>query len=171
MTTPDASASSRWYAVRTRPRQEERAAANLSGWNVEAFCPFMAHKLARGPEPLFPGYIFARFSYEAMLRKICFTRGVASVVSFGGVPSPVEDGIIALIRSRIEHGNVVRIAPEFNPGDRVRITSGALANFVGIFERDLPESERVRILLTSVTYNARIEVERFRLARLSSNAS
>ena len=104
-----------------------------------------------------------------MLHDIHFTRGVAYVVSFGGVPAPISAELIAEIYSRIdENGVVIHNTVALNPGDQVVIRSGFLRNFVGVFERDLSGSERVQILLRTVSYSAHVELSRSDVAKLAS---
>jgi transcription antitermination factor NusG len=104
-----------------------------------------------------------------MLHNIHFTRGVAYVVSFGGVPAQISDELIAEIYTRIdENGVVIRNMTALNPGDHVVIRSGFLRNFVGVFERDLSGSERVQILLHTVSYSAHVEMSRSEVAKLAS---
>lgn len=158
-----------WYAIRTKPRQEERAVENLKSWGITTLAPRIKGTNGRGHSHLFPGYIFARFAGSKMLHDIHFTRGVAYVVSFGGVPAPISAELIAEIYSRIdENGIVMRTMTALNPGDHVIIKSGCLRNFVGVFERDLSGSERVQILLRTVSYSAHVEISRSEVAKLAS---
>jgi transcription antitermination factor NusG len=87
-----------WYAIHTHLNQENRTEANLKVWNVETFFPKIKEQrsnqfsgaLSSLTKPFFSRYIFARFDFKQSLQKGCFTRGVHSVVSFGGSPTPVE---------------------------------------------------------------------------------
>ena len=103
--------SLQWYAIQTKPRQEERAEHNLrtlnvKTLNVETFAPKVREdrfdpvikQLVHVVKPLFPSYIFGRFDAGTMLHKVWFTRGVNNVVNFGHKPAIVPDEIIALIR-------------------------------------------------------------------------
>jgi len=116
-----------WYVVHTHPKQEDRAYSNLRCWNVETLHPKMKSRrvnefsgaLTYITKPLFPGYIFARFDARTQFAKISFTRGVHHVVSFGGQPTPVEDDVIGIIRSRIDDNGFVRIGDQLKPGDKV----------------------------------------------------
>jgi transcription antitermination factor NusG len=56
--------------------------------------------------------------------------------------------------------NFVRIDEEIRPGDKVVIKDGPLKNFAGIFEREMKDTDRVRLLLEAVSYQAHIEIER-----------
>jgi transcriptional antiterminator RfaH len=148
-----------WYALHTRPRQEERAARNLIAWGVETMVPRLEQTRVSSPTlVLFPSYIFARFDVLVMFHKIRFTRGVSYVVSFAGRPASISDQVMAAIKSRMLPGGVIRESPILKPGDPVMVKSGPLRNFMGVFEKDLPGHARVQILLTTVAYSGRIEV-------------
>src|SRR5215216_116169 len=109
MKSPNQSQTPHWYAIHTKAKQEDRAVSNLIAWHIETFFPRLkesrCNEFTGQPtplvKPLFPGYVFANFDASTMLHKVWFTRGVHSVVSFGGSPVPVSDEIISLIRSRI----------------------------------------------------------------------
>lgn len=164
-----------WYAIHTKPKQEERAASNLIAWKVETFYPRIKEsglnqftgQPALLAKPLFPSYVFARFDAETMLHKVWFTRGVHSVVSFGGVPVPVSDEIVALIRSQIGADGFVKLGGELSVGDEVRIKHGPLQNFVGVFERKINATNRVMLLLRTVNYHGRVEVDRALVEKIS----
>jgi transcriptional antiterminator RfaH len=145
-----------WYALHTRPRQEERAAQNLIAWGVETIVPKLQEaRVSVGTQILFPGYIFARFDVPSMFHKIRFTRGVLYVVSFAGRPASISVEVIA-----------IQDTPSLRPGDPVMVKSGPLRSFVGVFERKLPGHARVQILLTTLAYSARMEVSASDLALL-----
>jgi transcription antitermination factor NusG len=109
-------------------------------------------------KPLFSHYIFAHFDAESLLQKVCFTRGVHGVISFGGVPAAVDESVIKLIKVQMDADGFVKLADDFKAGDKVLIKSGPLKNFVGVFERQMKHSERVAILLTTVNYQSRAVV-------------
>ena len=162
-----------WYAIHTKPRQEERAEHNLMTLNVstlsvETFSPKVQERrfdpVINQPihvvKPLFPGYIFARFDASTMLYKVWFTRGVDNVVNFGQKPAIVPDEIIMLIRLQMGTDGYVKIGEELALGDKVRIKGGTLNNFVGVFERNASAAKRVNLLLSAVTYQCRLEIDR-----------
>ena len=161
-----------WHVVHTHPRQENRAAKNLSLWKIELFSP--AVRLRNGSEsrrqeriePLFPGYIFARFDSARMLHNIRFTRGVHSVITFAGKPAPVHDDIIALCRSRIGPDGYAQIARDLKPGEAVVIQSGPFKNMVAIFEKEMPGRLRARVLLTTIQWRAHLQLDACDIARV-----
>jgi transcriptional antiterminator RfaH len=157
-----------WYVIHTHALQELRAEKNLTMWGLETFNPKLKDRRSSSilqnslymVKSLFPGYIFARFNADLMLRKICFTRGVRKVVCYNGSPVPVADEIIDLIKSRVEDDGFVRIRPSLRCGDKVIVLNGPLSDLVGIFEKDLNDSDRVVVLLTTLNYQSRIVIER-----------
>jgi transcriptional antiterminator RfaH len=157
-----------WYVVRTRPRQEERADCNLRAWQVPTLSPKLRRRRASTEriEPLFPQYIFARFTAPDMLHKVRFTRGVHTVVEFGGYPVPVDDEVMALLQSRIGEDGTVAVSREFRRGDAVMVEHGPLRDLVGVFESDVNAGQRVKILLTTVTCRAHVEIDRDLLTRV-----
>lgn len=163
----------RWYVIKSQPKQETRAETNLNAWNVETFLPRMKERRQQphtgaatySIRPLFPGYLFARFQASALFHKINFTRGVQSIVGFGSGPVAVEDEVIELIQSHVREDGCVRLEEEFKAGDRVMIKEGPLKNLTGVFQRDLTPSDRVMILLTTVSYQGSLTVERYAVAK------
>jgi transcriptional antiterminator RfaH len=168
MTKGNSTDMPRWYAIHTHPNQEERANSNLNAWKVETFAPKIRVRrfnqftgaASYVLRPLFSRYIFARFDSNNSLHKIHFTRGVHSVVSFGGFPSPVDDEIIALIRSRVDENWVLREDDDLTSGDKVLIEDGPLKGFMGVFERRLKATDRILILLSAIKYQGHVVVSR-----------
>ena len=164
-----------WYVVHTHPKQEDRADSNLRCWGVETLHPKLKTRrvnefsgaLTYITKPLFPRYIFAKFDARTQLAKISFTRGVHHVVSFGGQATPVEENIIQIIRTRIDDSGFVKLGEELKPGDKVVIKAGPLREFEGVFERELNDTERISVLLTTITYQGRAVVDRAFLQRAS----
>ena|SRR5438876_3572021 len=170
-------AASSWYVIRTGARQEERAISNLNSWQVETFLPRLRVRRRNpftgattyAPSPMFPQYAFARFDASRLLHQVCYTRGVHSVVRFGGVPARVDDSIIELIQSQIDADGFVQMRDDLKVGDRVKIKDGALNNFIGVFDYRIDNTDRVAILLTAVSYQPRIVIEREFIEKINSN--
>jgi len=164
-------ADSRWYVVRTHLKQEVRAEGNLKLQSIETFAPKLKEARCNGftreityvRKSLFPRYVFARFDVYQSLHKVRFTRGVHSVVSLGDTPTAVGDEIIAAIRFRVAKDGFIKLGQralsELRPGDEVKIKSGPLESFTGIFEREMKDSERVMVLLNTISYQAHIVIE------------
>jgi transcription antitermination factor NusG len=91
---------------------------------------------------------------------VTFTRGVHSIVRFGDSLACIDDKIISIIQLRMDEEGLVRVAEEFKYGDPVVIDYGPFKSLIGMFERDLGEAERVRILLTTINYQAHVTVDK-----------
>jgi transcriptional antiterminator RfaH len=158
----------RWYVIHTKPKNEERAAINLATLELKTFSPRMkvrsydaySGKSTYLSKPLFPQYIFARFEVESMLHKVRFTRGVHNVLSMDGAPTPVSEEIIEHIKAQREPDGFIRIGERLRPGDRVTIMDGPMKNLCGIFEKEMKDSERVSILLTAISFQGRVLIDR-----------
>jgi len=160
----------RWYVIHTKSQQEDRANLNLTAWRVETFLPHVKQRSLRGSwvsKPLFPRYIFARFDLSQLFNKVNYTRGVQNVVSFGGYATPVEDGIIELIRAQIGEDGFVSLFEEFATGNKVKINFGPLKNLEGVFESGIKDTDRVRILLDTVSYQSHVVIEREMIEKIA----
>jgi transcriptional antiterminator RfaH len=157
-----AAAATSWYLVHTKARDERRAAANLALGGIETFCPQLQRWGRRAQrnqvEPLFPGYLFAYFRPELRLSDVRFTRGVLSVVAFGGAPVPVDDAVAA-IRERLGPDSTVLMQAPPRPGESVRVAEGPFVSVVGILDRPTPARQRVCVLLTAMACQARLVID------------
>lgn len=100
----------RWRVVKTNPRKEEGTATVLSAGSAETYLPKMRGLSARGPaagrmQPVFPGYIFARFDAGlgdfAVVRR---TPGVAYLLGYEGIPVAVPEDVVLAVRRRLQEG-------------------------------------------------------------------
>jgi len=127
-----------WYAIHSKPRQEERAFDNLQRQGYEAWLPMLTvEKVLRGKlvqvtEPMFSRYLFIRLDTEQTnWSPIRSTLGVSRLVSFGNRPAVVGDELIEALQT------VPARAPErlFQPGQSIKIVSGPLKGLEGIFQQ------------------------------------
>ncbi len=155
-----------WYAIYTKPKQEDRVEENLSRASIEVFNPKLRRKKpVRGKyeqviQPLFPCYVFARFEPVKQYHMIKYTRGVSGILGNQGSPWPVGKEIIDIIKSRMTGDGVIVIRPDIKVGDKVEITEGPMAGFIGIFDREMKDKDRVVVLLNTIEYQARVEIEK-----------
>lgn len=82
-------------------------------------------------EPLFPGYLFCRFSPERRL-PILTTPGVIQIVGYDRQPISVDEAEIAALKTMVASGAANQPWPYLEVGDRVRIESGPLRGLEGI---------------------------------------
>ena len=87
-----------WYAIHTKPRQEDLAAEHLRRQEFEVYLPRIKQpRRYRGRwrdaiEPLFPRYLFIRLELGSEnVAPIRSTRGVTKLVSFNGQPATADE--------------------------------------------------------------------------------
>jgi transcriptional antiterminator RfaH len=98
----------------------------------------------------FPGYVFVNLEFEQINNHL-FLRlpGLAGIVSFGGIPSPVPDNLIDAIRQQVDEINVAggEGLNRLKPGDVVIIEEGPFNGYKAILDACLSGEARVRVLL------------------------
>jgi len=149
----------RWFCVRTQTKREHIAAKHLREMEeIEVFCPRIKYRKAtrRGKiwwlEPLFPGYLLAKFDLFEMERTVTFCQGVRGLVRFG---SEIPDVPEIFVRSLIEQvsqqagdkNELITVAPEISVGDEVEIAHGPFQGMTGTIQAVIPATERVNVLL------------------------
>ena len=140
--TPVTPATSAWFLVRSKPRQESVALTQLARQGYESYLPlFAAEKLVRRKstvvqEPMFARYLFVRLDTTGQGQSwspIRSTVGVSELVCFGSRPARVDDALIATLREReaTQQADPITL---FAHGDSVRITEGAFAGLEAIYQ-------------------------------------
>ncbi len=161
-----------WYVVNTKPRNEERAATNLTNGGVEVLAPklqlrkYKDGKFVQVVESMFPSYIFVRIHPVDEYRLVKYARGVKTIVNFGGKIVPLPDEMIEFIKSRLENGVAVIKKQTLNKGEKIIVQDGPFKGLSGIFEGELEGRERVAILLDGIDYCAKMEIDRDLIAPL-----
>ncbi|NOY64975.1 MAG: hypothetical protein GXO97_06245 [Nitrospirae bacterium] len=164
----------RWYCIYTKPAHEDIVSYKLSlHGQIEIFNPklkttrYIRGRYTKNIEPLFPCYIFARFCHEEYGHMITYTRGVRYIVGSNlNTPCEVEPEIIEYLRSMADENHIIQPPPpDLRPGDEVIIKEGPLKGIVGIFQYRLKASERVLILLKTISYQARMQIDPALLVR------
>ncbi len=143
-----------WYVVHTKPRQESIAEENLWRQSFETYLPRIKElRRRRGKwyskiEFLFPRYLFIFLELGTdNLYTIRSTRGVTSLVRFGGEPTPVPRHLVDALKRSADKETGIHIPqrPFFERGDSVTILEGPLSGLHGIFQATKGE-DRVIIL-------------------------
>lgn len=153
-----------WYVVRTKPRAEAFAAANLRNRHVEVFLPRLASAFGRrgataATEPLFPGYLFARLALDREFHLVAWTPGVAHLLSLGdGAPTSIDDTVVESLRTRADGGEILRQQPRLRAGDAVEIRTGPFQGLLAIIDRPCSAAGRVQILLDLLRRQTRLEL-------------
>ena len=155
-----------WFCLRAEGRREHLAALNLARRNgVEAFAPrIRVRREARGggvrsvTEALFPGYLFAHFSYPEQVRRVVSTSGVLGLVAFGGPPPRLADVTIAHLRQHAQPALAAPVSPVFEEGDWVRVAAGCFRGTEGRVRQSAAGHERVCVLLCLLGHDVEISL-------------
>ena len=168
--------SQNWFAVYTKPRQEQIALFNLEGQSFECFLPMAeangqcrSARIKALHEPLFPRYLFLKAAPEAQsLATVRSTRGVVGLVRAGFELIKIHGSVIAALKTRMHPATgLIRIdSIGLNNGDRVRVSDGPFATLEGVFKEHRGRT-RSLLLLEILGRETAVEVD----ARLLQRAS
>jgi transcription antitermination factor NusG len=156
-----------WYAVHVRSNFERKVATALGEADEAAFLPSYRARSRRAGEarwiekPLFPGYVFARFTgdrFEERVR-VLRTPGVVQVVSFADRPVPIEEGIIRSLRIITCGPEGARPHPLLREGTRVRVVDGPFAGATGLLSRSRGRRPRLVVTIEILGRSASVPVD------------
>jgi transcription antitermination factor NusG len=165
---PENSQLAGWFALTVKPRHEKSAAQHLKLRGLEDFLPLYnarrvwSDRMQTVALPLFPGYIFCRFTPREWLQ-VLNTPGVSTIVGFGRQPAPVSDGEIIAIQTMVASGLPIQPWPYIQAGDAVEIVGGALAGVRGIALRE-KGVDRVVVTVELLRRSVAVEIDRGLLA-------
>lgn len=153
-----------WFALTAKARHEKAVAENLRSKGLESFVPLYrvrrqwTDRVKPVDLPLFPGYVFCRFSYTSRL-PVLSTPGVTSVVGISNVPTPVSDGEIERIQAIQASGLPAQPWPYVRVGQKARIERGSLAGLEGVLIRE-KDSLRVVVSVELLRRAVAVEIDR-----------
>jgi transcription antitermination factor NusG len=139
-----------WFALVVKPRFDKAVGRTLEAKGFETLVPTYRKSHTYGTRtkfselPLFPGYVCCRFDIRRSL-PVLSTPGVVHVVGARSVPIAISDVEIQSLQTAIRAHVPVEPFPFVSVGQRVRITSGALAGVEGIV---LGPKPKLRIVLS-----------------------
>jgi transcriptional antiterminator RfaH len=142
-----------WFCVRSQPSRQNVAAAHLRSFGVEVFNPHLrVRKATRAgvvwrTEPLFLNYLFARFEFGELHRRVRYAFGVSNLVHFGGRYAELSEVELAPLRMEWGPAETRPVDPELRPGDRVRLSGTLFCGMEAEVLCLLPARQRVRVLL------------------------
>ncbi len=171
--TSERSNTPEWFCVRTQTKREHIAAGHLRELeDIEVFCPRLRYRKAtrRGKiwwvEPLFPGYILAKFDLMEMERAVTFCHGIRGMVRFGSEIPPVPDSFVETLRAEIRNRSdnddeLFSVSPTIEAGDEVEIAHGPLQGMQGTIISVTPAAERIKVLLDFLGQPQTVDVDLF----------
>lgn len=136
-----------WFALQTKSKNEKKTARLLGERGYECFTPTCRLKRKWSDRtveidfPLFPGYIFCRFS-PSVLGKAISTQGVIRIVGFGGKPAEVAVEEIEALQL-LTQSNLLREPWQYLPhGTLVLVETGPMAGAQGFINADGTGAQR-----------------------------
>ena len=163
-----------WFVLFVRSNQEKTTVARLVDFQIEHFLPCY-RSLRQWKDrrvtlemPLFPGYVFVHLPFSERLRVLTLPN-VLCLVGSRHCPSVITEEEINWIRRGVESGKAEPHA-FLSEGQRVIITSGALAGMQGMLLRKLNKT-RVVISLETIGRGFAVEVDTASVRPLETNFS
>ena len=154
-----------WYTVRTKPKHEHIAAANLQRHlTMPVFFPRLRLEkmtrrgLVKVVEPLFPCYLFIQCIVEDRINDVQHVSGVRCLVQFGNRFPPVRDAIIEDLQACFGAQELIVVESRLIPGEEVTVATGAFAGMSARVLKSLPAKKRVQILLDILGRPTAVEV-------------
>ncbi len=143
-----------WYALRSKPNKEMTLWREVRARGLECSYPFLrvrpVNPRSRPVRPYFPGYLFVHVdTAQTGLSAFQWMPFCQGLVSFGGEPAVVPEGLVAAIRRRVDEINAAggEQLAGLAKGDSVLIHGGAFDGYQAIFDARTTGSERVQVLL------------------------
>lgn len=140
-----------WYVLHSKQQKEKWLYDQLEALQIEAYYPSVRAKNgAQRSKPYFPGYLFVNVDLQVTGTSLLqWIPGSLGLVSFGGEPACVPEGLLQRIRHRVDEISRAEdsLLGTLKPGDQVVIHSGPFAGYDAIFCSRLRDSERVQVFL------------------------
>jgi transcriptional antiterminator RfaH len=166
-----------WFCLRTEPKHEHIAAATLRRQlNITCFSPRVRFPKAtrRGRvwfiEAMFPGYLFARFTYPLLHRRVEHSAGIRGIVHFGDYVATLDPQTMAALREKTGEEEIITLDPEIKVGQSVRIAEGPFQGLEVVVTRLLPARERVKVLLEFLGRPVETEISTPKILPVSARA-
>ena len=157
--------NSSWAVVRSKPRQERRAANNLQAQGYETLLPLQnvtvrrSKKLVDMSMPLFPGYLFVQMS-EQCSRSILSTFGVSQLITGdGGKPKKIDPKIIDEITKHCDGTGHYSNPAFLEPGENVKLVRGPFESAIAKVQ-SLQSEERLWVFLELMGQSVKVSVSR-----------
>jgi transcription antitermination factor NusG len=139
-----------WYALAVKPRHDKAVSKTLENKGYQTLVPLYkkrhryATRLKETELPLFPGYVFCRFSPLLRL-PILTTPGVIQILGAGRLPIPVAETEMESLQTALRLHLPMQPCEFLEVGQRVRITEGSLTGVEGIV---MSHKQYLRVVLS-----------------------
>ncbi len=177
----------RWYAVHAHSGQEGsvmaslRARATQSGMEaqitnvlvpMEEVAEFRAGEKKTSKRKFFPGYVLVQLPEHPeknadLWHLIKDTPGVTGFIGSRTEPVPLEDAeVITLVEEMRGERERPRPKLSFEVGERVKITEGAFANFMGNIGEINEERGKVKVMIEIFERQTSVEVDFWQVEKI-----
>ena len=152
-----------WIVVRSKPRSEKIAYAQLKEKGIEAYLPLLKERRKWSDRkkwvefPLFSSYLFAKIEIKNSIF-VLQTNGVSSLVKFGEEIAIAQDEVINAIRLAIDGGYQLRPAEYFIAGNAVEVIEGPMRGVKGIVAQ-LKGKDRLVIKIDAIQQALSIDID------------
>jgi transcriptional antiterminator RfaH len=155
-----------WFVINTKPKKELHVAKLFAEGGFTCYIP--VYRLDKRVMPFFPGYGFLRFNFPEEFQTVRYTRGVKRLVGDNNGPIPIPDEAVDRIKAREIDGLIEFEKHGETPlvGDEIEVVEGPLKGLRGIFKKELGDTERVMILLSYVSYQGQLLIEKDKLKKI-----
>jgi transcriptional antiterminator RfaH len=154
-----------WFCLKTQPKHEHLAATSLRRHlQLKCFSPRVRFRkqTRRGAvwfvEAMFPGYLFAEYTFARQHRQVEYSSGIQGVVRFGDQVATVDPVLIESLQEKAGDDEMVTFNPEIEVGQSVQIAEGPFQGVEALVTRLLPARERIRVLLEFLGRPVEMEV-------------
>jgi transcription antitermination factor NusG len=151
----------RWFALKTRSRQEKALARALAAAGVDHYLPLVervryhGHRKRTVTEPLFATYLFLHGTIETTYFALA-TRRVASVIPVSDQDRLVHE--IEQIREALARRGALVPERYLKRGRRVRVTSGPFKGIEGLIE-EVPKTDRLVLQVEALGRATSLEID------------
>lgn len=150
-----------WYALTVKSQHEKAVVEQLRCKGVDTYLPLYrsrrrwSDRIKHIEMPLFSQYVFSQFDVQNRV-KVLQTASVLSIVSFAGVPCPVDPGQLQALRAIVGSGLPFSPWPFLYAGQRVQISGGPLSGVEGILAH---EKSALRVVVNMELLQRAVAVE------------
>lgn len=156
-------AERQWYTVYSKPQKEEFAESQLRTKGLEVFLPKLllpnSGKKRKRIVPLFPNYLFTRININsAEYGYIIWSPGVKRIVSFNGIPAPIDSDIVDYLMKQTNTEGLIPARSNLRVGQEVRIDGGPFDGLTGVIQEPPNAKGRIKVLLRLLNRPTKAEI-------------
>lgn len=118
-----------WYAIYTKPRQEQKVAKQLANFGFTIYLPLKTEvkqwsdRKKKVTSPIFTSYVFIQIE-EAKRSSVFVIDGVLNYVFWLGKPAVIRDQEMKLMQDEIEKPNSLVSITQLQPGEQIQLKEG-----------------------------------------------